>query len=430
MNSLKQLPILLLMNKVYINKKYYYNALDIIKNAKIYCKGIRNGREMMKTFKIEHPDYIYARCKDDIWSESNGKSIKLDKIMIRRQYILDNDELNNEINSEKEVLPPLPDLIVLEDKEKVCDDDGNVLEIETRGVRECDKIFFNLKDIIQRFDIKKLQDTILRKDSKYEKKHYTQFEQIIPGNNKEKNYYLTYEGILKVLFSSRSGNVSKFIKWATKTLFTIQLGTVNEKKKLAADILGVPIKEFNQSLKANTGSIASIYFITLGTGKSLRKSMNLDSSILDDDVISIYGYTKDLQRRLKEHQIHYKYIKGSNLMLKYYSYIDKTYLSKAEKDIKDHFISTESHLEYGSEKEMVCTDKNTLKYLQSYYNTVGKSYEGDKTEIIAQITAMDLKHKYEIDMLNNKIELMAETHSKEVALMTVENLKLKLQLVS
>ena len=52
------------MNKYFINKKYYYSSLDIIKNAPLYLKGVRNGREMIKKQQIEHPDFIYARLNE------------------------------------------------------------------------------------------------------------------------------------------------------------------------------------------------------------------------------------------------------------------------------------------------------------------------------------------------------------------------------
>ena len=205
------------MNKYFINKKYYYSSLDIIKNAPLYLKGVRNGREMIKKQQIEHPDFIYARLNDDDkWLESNGKSIKLDKIMIRRQYIKNNEKLNTELNNVKELLPKLPELINLTKVEKFCSDNGEILEIETRGVRKCGEIYFNLKDVMNGFNIIDLQQTIIKKESKYEiNKHFICFDRIDSVNNKEKNYYLTYVGILKVLFSSRSGNVSNFIKWAT-----------------------------------------------------------------------------------------------------------------------------------------------------------------------------------------------------------------------
>ena len=52
----------------------------------------------------------------------------------------------------------------------------------------------------------------------------------------KRELYLTYTGLLRVLFASHSKTASKFINWAAKTLFTAQMGTENQRNKLVADI--------------------------------------------------------------------------------------------------------------------------------------------------------------------------------------------------
>lgn len=52
----------------------------------------------------------------------------------------------------------------------------------------------------------------------------------INGINHEKyrikKLFITYNRMLKILFSSRTGNAEKFIKWMKKTLFTVQMDKV------------------------------------------------------------------------------------------------------------------------------------------------------------------------------------------------------------
>lgn len=86
---------------------------------------------------------------------------------------------------------------------------------------------------------------------------------------------------------------------------------------------------------------------------------------------------------------------------------------------------------------MVCTDKKTMIYLESYFKTVGKSYEGDKSDIIIQFEKMDMKHKYDIAVLNGSINLLKcenksliERHAKDIALMKVDNLELQIKLLT
>ncbi len=47
-------------NTYVINNKYYTLADDIIANAPIFCKSIRNGRELIKKKNIIYPNFIYA----------------------------------------------------------------------------------------------------------------------------------------------------------------------------------------------------------------------------------------------------------------------------------------------------------------------------------------------------------------------------------
>ena len=430
------------MEAIIMNMKKYTLADTIIKATPIWCKGVRNGRELIKKKKIEEKHFIYARYVNNEWTHTEGKSAKYDKVLIRNICLDKIEKYINEINNNivDELLLDLPPVITLKDHEKFYNN-NEIFEIETRGERKSDKIYFKVKDVAANFEINDLQHTIIKKESKYKSvEHFTCFKGILSHGNK-KEYYLTYTGILKVLFSSRSGNVSSFVNWATKTLFTVQLGTQQQKKKLSSDMLGIPIDDFNTiMLKPNTKtSIASIYFITLGKAKDVRTSMNLDDSILDDDIISIYGRTDDLKRRLLEHKNKYKNIDGANLLLKYYSFIDKTQLSKAEKDIGNYFKSIYAHLDYDSEKEMVCTDLNCIKYLESHFQTIGKRYEGDHGEIIQQMKDMEIKFKYELQTKDHELQhkdyeiqgkeyekkIIFEQHAKEIALKDVEVLEWK-----
>ena len=374
--------------------------------------------------------FIYARQIDGEWVHNEGKSVKYDKVLIRNIHLKKIDEYVKEINNDENIvddknIEKAPPIIELNDNEKFCDDNGYLLEIETRGIRKHDEIYFKVKDVSEQFETKNLCKNIVNNVTKYIKnrdykyficeKEYNLYQNT--GKNRvSTELFLTYEGILRVLFTSRCGNANNFVKWATETLFIAQLGTTKQKKKLASNLLGIPVDDFNSiMLKPNTRTaIASIYFITFGTGKDLRTSMNLDDSIADTDVISIYGYTDDLRRRLMEHKNKYKNIKGANLAVKYYSFIDKLQLSKAEKDIKEYFTATDSHLEYESEKEMVCISNSVIKYLESQYQTIGKKYEGDHKDIIQKMKDMETQHKYELELKDREIQnKVHEVQNKE-----------------
>ena len=431
------------MQIITIDAKKYTLSDDIIIATPIWCKGVRNGRELVKKKNIDNKHFIYARLVDKNWIVNDGKSVKYDKVLIRNIHLKKIEEYVNEINNSENIVDDknvekAPPIIELTDDEKFCDDDGYILEIETRGIREHDKIYFKAKDVSEQFGTKNLCKNMVNNATKYIKnvdyKYFTcervyNLYQKTSKNHVSTELFLTYEGILRVLYVSRCGNAKNFRKWATETLFTAQLGTIKQKTKLALNLLGTPVDDFNNiMLKPNTKTnIASIYFITFGTAKDLRTSMNLDNSILDTDIIAIYGYTDDLRRRLMEHKNKYKNIKGANLSIIYYSFIDKTQLSKAEKDIKDYFISTNAHINYHNEKEIVHINNNTLKFLGAQYQTIGKKYEGDHSEIIQKMKDMETQHKYELLLKEQEMEVLNERHAKELALKDNEILQWKIK---
>jgi hypothetical protein len=52
--------------------------------------------------------------------------------------------------------------------------------------------------------------------------------------------------MLKILCVSRNNKTTHFIKWATETLFTCQMGSIEQKQDLTSNILGVSIKAVKQ----------------------------------------------------------------------------------------------------------------------------------------------------------------------------------------
>ena len=143
-------------NTEYICVDYVYN------NAPIYSKTCRNGRDLIKKKDIN--DFIYLRLKDDKWVVTNGKSMKYDKIFIKKDYISKIPELNGlDKVTDDAGIEEAPHVLDLEDNEKFKDVNGNLLNIEVRGERKADKCFFKVKDVSEAFEMPKLYDTIIDK---------------------------------------------------------------------------------------------------------------------------------------------------------------------------------------------------------------------------------------------------------------------------
>ena len=152
------------METITINDIEYINSEDVFIKAPIYCKDCRNGRELIKNKKII--DFIYAKPKENKWIISNGKSYKYDKILLLKSFVDTITEITNPliIDNKYEIVP---DIINLENHEKFKDNDGNIIEIETRGDRKVNSIYFKVKDVMTEFIIEHLLDTLVKNTTSY-----------------------------------------------------------------------------------------------------------------------------------------------------------------------------------------------------------------------------------------------------------------------
>jgi hypothetical protein len=407
-------------NNIYINMDY------LLINAPIYSKGCRSSRGIIKKKNIEDNKYIYAREKNNEWIITNGNSSKVDKIFIIKSIIENIPELNNnELVIDDNGIEKAPKLIKLNDTEKFKDDEDNIIEIQTRGERKYDKIYFRVKDVSIGFDILRLQDIILDKNTKYIiNNHYKYFLSNKPNDidkktDKKSNsntlikkeLYLTYQGILRLLFVSENNKTSKFISWVTEKLFTLQMGTIEQKEELISSVLGVNAKIIKEVFNINRNTLPCIYLFTLNTVKELRTSMNIDRKYSDDSIVAKFGFTKDLSRRTGEHINRYNKIENVNLKLKYYSYIDPQYMSNAETDIKDLMLGFKIKLNFENEDELIIIPKELIRIVERQYEVIGKSYMGHISELITKIK--ELKENNDKQLLKHELELLNSRHELE-----------------
>ena len=420
------------MNTLIINKQEYISSIELFEKAPVYCKVSRTGRDLIKKKKIT--DFIFAKLVDKKWILSDGKSNKFDKVFFKKKFV----DTIPEVSQDKIIVDDnnvqlAPDIIHLEDNEKFKDENNNILDIETRGSRQVDGVYFKVKDIMIGFKMDSLLTTIIDKvKSGYiEGTHYTYFNSKIPGNSQnktskiKKELFLTYEGILRVLFASLSPNVKPFVKWATETLFTLQMGNKEEKQELVANVLGIDAKVIKEVFNADRNTLPCVYLFTLNTVGNLRQSMNIDSKYPDDSIVAKYGFTKDLARRTGEHINKYSKITNVDLKLKYYSYVDPIYMSNAETDIRDYMIGFETKFEFNKEDELVIIPKNFVKMVERQYELIGKSYMGHISELITRIK--NLEDKLEKQSLQHQIELQNEKHKIELQSKDLQLLEYKIK---
>jgi hypothetical protein len=409
-----------------IGKKKYYLADELLTFAKIFCKGSKNGRQLVEKKQIPDKYYVYARKDDDEWIVSDGKSRKVDKVLISKKYAKKYiPEFSDVAKYEIEMAPPI---LVLRNKEKFKDHNDNIIDIEVRGERDVNNCFFKVKDIAEGFNIKYLYDVVIDKSRNgYEPDiHYKYFNVDDSGNARKnaikKTLFLTFQGLLRAMFVSKSKSAEDLALWATKTLFTVQLGTKVARQELASNLLDVSPAMIKNVFKKSTSTLPCIYLIELGSlnDSVLRKSFKVDEDDYLEKKIKVgkFGLTDDLVRRTGEHKNTYGSMNGVNMKLIMFQFIDPLYLSEAETSLKSFMRILDIKFEYKNHKELIAYTKSELESIQKQFRMIGNNYKGQITELIN--INKELEHKYQI-------KLAEERHKNELLQKDIEILKIKHQ---
>jgi hypothetical protein len=416
------------MEIVKLNEIEYINCDDFFKKAPIYCKDSRNGRELIKNKKIK--DFIYVRLKENKWIITDGKSYKYDKILFKKSFIDTIKEITEPIIID-DIYDIIPNLIFLDNNEKFKDDDNNILEIETVGDREVNSIYFKVKDVMNGFNMDRLNDILQDKNKCYNENvdyKYFMINYTNSGNKqiKKKELYLTYRGLLRVLFVSRNGKTDKFIKWATETLFTVHLGEQEDKDNLASDLLGVNAKTIKDVFKTNSSKTPVAYLYLIGNANELLKNNNYN----ENDILCKYGCTDDLERRCSEHDKKYNKEFNTKIELLCFSIIEAKYIFEAETNITQYFKS--NLIEYKNSKELIVINEKYITQIKQHYKMIQNSYIGRYDEMNNKISLLEK----EIIELNNKllikdkdVEILIQKHKNELKDKDIEILEYKIKLL-
>lgn len=396
--------------KYTIANKKYIKIDELLELKMIVLEDCKNSRRFIDKQKVPKKDYIYAKYQKGKWLTTRGKSYKLDKVFVTADWIntnisgVEEEELEEELIEQSEeteeeiqMKPKIltePGLIELKKSEKIKDCDGNIIEIEVRGTREYDNCYFLVKDVAEGFGMEKLRDTLIHRDSKYENGiHYLYFS--ISDKNtdniggplrnkkvkKVKKLYLTYIGLLKVLFSSRNNQVDRFIQWATETLFTAHLGTIDQKSKLTAKFMGVSLEAVKEIFDKTSSKLPVIYLTSLGKVKDLRSTLKIGKEYDDEDIVYKGGETTNLAQRMEQHQLTLGKLPGVKLYLKWYNYIDPQYSYKGETELFQTMDKMGFKFDHPKYKELLIFSKKDVKVVLDQYTNISNKSIGHVKEI-------------------------------------------------
>ena len=301
-------------------------------------------------------------------------------------------------------VPPAPEVLELSKDDMFKDADGNVINIEVRGEREHTKCYFKVKDIMKGFDMPSLQKNI--NDDKSAHKYnedYILFN-IANSRNSEvsKEMYLTYNGILRVLFSSHSKNVKRFINWASETLFVHQMGTIEQKQTLSASLLGLQPQTIKDVFNTASNKTPTVYLFYLGSANKLLKT----NTYSEDDILCKFGCTDDISRRTNEHERNYRKQYNVDISLLMYSIIDPKYIFDAETNIRGYFKSNK--ITQDDRTELIIINKKDLGQIKQHYKMMQISYIGRYEEMNNKIIELEkqlIKKDHQLELKDKDIQL-------------------------
>jgi hypothetical protein len=337
-----------------------------------------------------------------------------------------------------------PPILYLEDGEKFHDADGTVIEIETRGERHEDKIYFNVKDVsIGFFGMPNLNEILLHKEKGYKRgtDYKLMFNRSTLTNGQsctiKKCLFITYEGLLRVLFVSRNKNATLFRRWATNKLFTIQMGTREQKVKLGAEILNTSPRTLKAVLDKHASNFPSIYLMSLGKVRELRETFGIPVDKPDDSTVYKFGFTEDLSRRVIELEKQYSKLQGVTMTLGTFYFVDPKYTSEAENKVRELCGAFEVRINKTVQgfNELVVLDEKQFTIVKDLYSKYGEHFAGATLALQKEIAIL----KDALKECNMIIRYKDELHEKEVQFYkkdgelkdtVIENWKLKHQLAT
>lgn len=368
---------------IMINSREMFD-LQYIKNIQPdYFKGCTtNMSRIISKKSIPKTDFMFAS-----YSKLKGwKELEYDTCYNKKRVLISKSWVESNIfKSNSKEYTPLPPLLKLSDSEKFVDLDGKTVEITVRGERDIDKIYFKTHDIGCMLNSKNIRSTLTGDASKFLKDtHYTYFLE-----DGKIIMYLTYYGLVRLLFVSTLRAAEHFQTWAFNVLFKAHMGTPEDKIQLSADVLGLDIKTIRSFLQTAAAPLPTIYLLELGKVKDLRYIFTIPDQFQDTDTVVKFGLTNDLSRRLSEHEKMYNKLKVSNIKLKFHAYIDNVYLYEAEKEVADYFRNVNWNLEHIKYNELACiSDIMIDNVVHGLFKNIGQMYSGKLHDLQVQIQAL------------------------------------------
>ena len=440
-----------------LSDKMYYNMKDIFEyKPELFYGCTIKKRHIVKRKNIPTSEYVYANyfAKTNKWnlSDDNCKKSQLlisklwvDKYLFKLNHSKDNQltkiipnnvdenarqesirkedikidgserKEEEEKKEEKEDVENPPPILELKNSQKFQDIDGTFLEIEIRGERFRNKIYFRVRDVMKMFDMPNLNHTIREKTSNYKRGlHYKCFKCFKKNNesnlisNYRRSLYLTYYGFLKVITASRVNSefLNKNINILTKWLDNL----INDN---CCDNYLLNFVEKNTSGLIYIISSPLIHAIKIGYWTGTINDLKSRYIMVFGKDIELYYKNVDNARE-REQQMHEEFQKYNISGELFEKENLKLYVDFLENNIEEQ--TTHAIIE----KEFIYNQEEDYHEEKYYFEQATKELQDEVARLKTEIIEMKLKHQLEVQEYKNRAERaeyindLKEKHYQEI----------------
>jgi hypothetical protein len=189
-------------------------------------------------------------------------------------------------------VPRAPPILILQDAQKFRDTNNVIQEIEVRGEYHPKRIYFNVLDVGRAFGLPSINGTLSSVNGNYVRNHdFKKFWVQNENNYNGKEFlFLTYEGLLCILFRCNHENALHYRMWALERLFVVQFGSPFQKEELAAELLHINRSHIRKCVDMFNNNTPIAFLIRIGQVSEINKVHPLEMNATIQDSYSVFSY--------------------------------------------------------------------------------------------------------------------------------------------
>ncbi|KAG7394183.1 hypothetical protein PHYBOEH_005577 [Phytophthora boehmeriae] len=360
-------------------------------------------------------------AKPTYGSKSDVRLVKKDEHIVRLLKI-----------AKKSSYPLAPPVIKDKDLSFFVDKLGDRHQVEMRGKRTMEGIYFKAKDVGRVFKSENFLDTIQNPRTSYcegvdfvwfalqypefstnlqsnsdqghprdsdtslqEHDHHSPQEQKRTYHNSHE-VFLTFAGLMHALHSTRSPVANEFRDWVYKQVFALAYGTVEQKQEMLSTLCKVDKAFLQAFMKLVPNDLACLYLVDT----TMRK---------DGKKVFKFGRSEKVKERFYKHSSAF----GDGTILDTVIFVLSDHLSEAETRLKAA-IRENDHFAFDKAQELILLDTESYKSVRSIMQTIADKYNGSMA-IQAEVDAREMKEQdHEYNLRNKDLESMIEVLKERI----------------